>query len=501
MSLDVRLESEFDRKGWLMTGEKSYRRVIAKTNPLAWVLEYQPLIRLEGKGDFAFEPYWSQQNWLLDDSQFRLMNKTRQSGYTTSAGAGEIPMKMIHGTNETIVVISKSETEALNIMEKFYLAYDSVKDKDPDWSPYVKANTAYCRLKNGNKLKVLTSGKGSGRSFTCTHLYIDEAAYVMYMKQIFEGSFPTISRSGGRMTIFSTPESGTKFEEMCENHADIGFSYHQYEWWFVPEYNPYYPEFLAAFLSGDKNKAEHWINEARKGSWYRKTFAALGETAFMREYECSFEAGSGKAFTPKQLRSVFVPNYLEIDEDGYGELWRMPAGDWRKEYSEFVVVTDYGRKRDPTVIGVFGFHSASGKWKMVQYQRIRPSIFVWSEVVGEIMKAYEEFGQPDMWHDGTGAGDALTLELAGYSTAIMISDVVGSRVKTNALVNMTRAFDNEAIVLPKIEQLYKEFKGYKWKDTNIVQDSVMVVMMFLMKQYTADDSFVGVDKNFSFVGA
>lgn len=428
------------------------------------------------------------------------MNKTRQSGYTTCAGAGEIPMSMIHGKNETIIVISKSEVEAVGIMEKFYLAYDSVKDKDPDWSPYVKRNTGYCKLENGNKFRVLTSGKGSGRSFTASHLYIDEAAFVQYMKQIFEGSFPTISRSGGRMTIFSTPESGTRFEEMCENHEDMGFSYHQYEWWFVPEYNPYYKEFLACFLSGDKKGSEHWINEARKGKWYRKTFAALGETSFMKEYECNFESGSGKVLSAKQLRKLFVQNYLTQDEDGYGDLFTMDK-ELLKNYSDFCVITDYGRKKDPTVIGVFAHHNESGKLKLVQYQRIRPAIFEWGMVIAEIMKTYYDFGEADMYHDGTGSGDALTMELAGYSTAIVISDTVGSRVKTNAIVNMTRAVDNEAIELPKIEQLYKEFKGYKYKDTGIVQDSVMVVMMFLMKRYTPEDSFVGVDTKFSFVGA
>lgn len=469
-------------------------------NPLAWVLEYQPLIRLEGKGDFAFEPYYSQQAWLVDDSLMRLMNKTRQSGYTTTAGAGEIPHDMIHGVNQTIVVISKSEVEALNIMEKFYLAYDSVEDKDPDWSPYVKRNTGYCRLENGNKFRVLTSGKGSGRSFTCTHLYIDEAAHVQYLKQIFEGSYPTISRSGGRMTIFSTPESGTRFEEMVENHDDMGMSYHQYEWWYVPDYNPYYKEFLECLLKGDKEGQKHWIQKGRTGEWYKRTFAALGEASFLKEYECNFEAGSGKVMSAKQLRSLFVPNYLVLNEDGYGELYELPP-DQLKDYSEKIVVTDYGRKKDPTVIGTFGFHEPSGKWRLIQYQRIRPLIFEWGLVIGAIMDTYNRFEQPDMYHDGTGSGDALTMELAGYSTPIVISDTVGSRVKTNAIVNMTRAVDNEAIELPKIEQLYKEFKGYKYRDTGIVQDSVMVVMMFLMKRYTPDDSFVGVDSKFSFVGS
>ena len=462
-------------------------------------MEYQPLIRLENKGDFEFQPYWSQQNWLQDDNQLRVMNKTRQSGYTTTAGAGEIPYSMIHEKNQTIIVLSKSETEANNLMEKFYLAYDSVQDKDPDWSPYVKSNTGYCRLENGNKFRVLTSSKGSGRSFTASHLYMDEAAHIQYMRQIYEGSYPTIARSGGRMTIFSTPESGTKFQEICENADDMGYTYHQYEWWFVPEYNPYYQEFIDAYLAGNNDEAKKWIQKARGGDWYRKTYAAIGEMSFLKEFECNFDAGGDLVFTTKQMHRTFYKNDLLLDEDGYGEVWQKE--DAFTGYTDHTVVTDYGRKRDPTVIATFAFHEERGKWDMVRYQRIRPAIFEWSRVIETIMWHYEEFHEPDMYHDGTGSGDALTMELAGYSSAIQLTDNVGSRVKSNAIENMRRALDNEAIMLPKIEQLYKEMKGYKFSDKKIVQDSVMVVMMFLMKNYDASDTFIGIDRNFSFVGA
>lgn len=426
------------------------------------------------------------------------MNKTRQSGYTTTAGAGEIPWAMIYGKAETIVVLSKSENEALGLMEKFKLAYHSVKDRDPNWSPIVKETVSRVILENGNTFRVLSSSKAAGRSFTGTHLYMDEAAFIMYAREIFEGSFPVINRSMGRYTIFSTPESGTKFEELCTNHEDNGFSFHQYEWWFVPEYNPYYEEFMKAWLTGTKAEADKWIDKARTGTWYRTTWAAIGEQSFMKEYECNFDAGSDKVFTTRQLNAAFKKNYLTRDYEAYGETYKLD--DLFTGYSDHVVFIDYGRKRDPTVIGVFAIENSSDCWKLIAYQRIRPSIFVWSQVIETIMDWFNLLKEPDMYHDGTGSGDALTLELAGYSNPIMISDTVNSRIKTNAIVNMTRAFDNEAIILPKIEQLYNEFKAYKWKDTGIVQDSVMVVMMMLMKCYTPDDSYVGVDTNFSFVG-
>lgn len=494
------IDKELSRADWLKMGSKFDRQEWARTSPLGWILEYQPLIRLEGKGDFAFEPYWSQQNWIQDDSRFRLMNKTRQSGYTTSAGSGEIPHAMLYEQNASILVISKSEGEAENIMEKFQLAYMSVKDREPNWSKPVKWNKTTVVLENGNKLKVLTSGKGSGRSYTGTHIYMDEAAFIQYVRQIFEGSFPAINRSGGRYTVFSTPEAGTKFEEMCDQHEDMGFSYHEYAWWFVPEYNTYYKEFLESYLRGDNKPVwSEFVNKARTSDWYRRTFNALGEQSFMKEYECSFNASVDKVFTQYQLNNVFVPNYLTQDFEAYGDLYTLK--DPFKGYTDHTILCDYGRKRDPTIIIVVAWSIADDKWKLIEYRRIRPAIFQWGKVLETWHETYNRYNQPDAWHDGTGSGDALSLELAGYSSPIMISDTVNSRIKTNAIVNMTRAFDNEAIILPKIEQLYNEFKKYKWQDKGLVQDSVMAVMMFLMKQYTPSDSFVGVDSDFSFVGA
>jgi phage FluMu gp28-like protein len=54
---------------------------------LAWILTYSPKILVPKKGYIDYDPYWYQQEFLLDSSRFRLVNKSRQIGFTTTCGA------------------------------------------------------------------------------------------------------------------------------------------------------------------------------------------------------------------------------------------------------------------------------------------------------------------------------------------------------------------------------------------------------------------------------
>ena len=112
---------------------------------LVWVLEYEPLIRLPNTGDIVFEPYYAQQVTLKDDSRWRIFNKMRQGGFTTDFSAVEAVHDMLYQDAPEIIVLSKSQDEAINFLDKFYLSYESVKDKEPNYSPLIKIGRASCR--------------------------------------------------------------------------------------------------------------------------------------------------------------------------------------------------------------------------------------------------------------------------------------------------------------------------------------------------------------------
>lgn len=449
-------------------------------------------------GDIPFEPFWAQQNILNDRSRYRVVNKPRQAGITTANAGGEAVHKIIYGQHPEIMVLSKSEKETIGFMEKFYLAYHSTKDKDKNAPKLIKENAKYAKFDNGAVVRALTSGKTSGRSYSGTDVYFDEMAFAVYAQEIYTGTMPALARTGGRMTVFCTPNGkGNLFHTLCKNHKDMGFSYHEYPWYFVPEYNEYYAEFMECYLRGDRRQLSTIIAKAKKTVWYQQTLASMGEFGFAQEYECNFDASSDMVFSGVQLDKGFFKNWLTEKTDEYGEVWRDET-DEGKNCADFFTFIDYGRKRDPTVIVTLGWSEFAKKWRLVEYKRITPMIFAWSPVLASIRATYAMY-DPEMYHDGTGSGDVLTVEIGDISTPVIITNIHTSRLKDNAMLNMQRAFDNEAVELPRIPQLFKEFENYRWNDKKIVQDSVISVVMAIYKCYDASEAYVGLDRNFQFV--
>lgn len=474
---------------------------MASKSPLAWVLEYEPYILVPGRGEIPFHPYYAQQAFLNDMSTRRILNKMRQGGFSTILAAAEAPWKMLYRNTPSIACLSKNEDDAVGFLDKFKLAYDSVKDKDPNWKkidPKTKVARVYGEDKEmAGVIKVLSAGKGSGRSISATDVYFDEMPHAQYSDEIYTSSYPTITRIGGRITLFSTPNGkGNKFHEVCTNPQDAGYSYHQYEWWFVPDYNPAYKSFLDAYLRKDKRGMEQAIKDGRKGRWYRETLAAMGDMAFAQEYECNFDASDQQVFSTRQLNGAFRANYLSECEDEYGEVWRETSHDDHNCAGEHVTFMDYGRKRDPTIIVTLC--DVSEIWRLIEFKRITPLYFVWNMVMGSFLETTQRYNS-DAYHDGTGNGDAVTIECE-WSTPIIISDSFQSKVKSNAIANTQRAMDNKAVVLPKLRAIYREFEQYRYNDKKLTQDIVMAVVFALYKAYDPSDSFTGVDTSFSLVG-
>ena len=423
----------------------------------------------------------------------RIFNKMRQGGFTTDFSVVEAPHAMLYKEAPEIIVLSKSEDEAVNFLDKFYLAYDSIKDKEPNFSPLIVRNTKSAKNARGGKIRVLTSSKGSGRSFSATDLYMDEMAHTQYADSIYKASYPTISRTGGRITAFSTPNGKQgKFYDLYSNSDVNGFSAHQFEWWFVPFYNEYYQEFIAAYLAGNIKEIKYWINKARTGAWYRQTLSALGDLDFQQEYECNFDASSDSVFTEKMLNAIFIANYLKQDFDDYGDVYTTD----KIEGHDYVQYIDYGRKRDPLVSVVFDYTEYPAR--LVEFKRIRPSEFDFTEVKASMFRTINKFNS-ECYHDGTGNGDVLTAFLEGYSTPRVMGDSGVSKQKTNMIEKLKLACDTKAIVIPKLSIIVKEFMAYKYNDKKLVQDCVMAIGGAVNEFYEPAEEILPVDNEFSYL--
>lgn len=465
------------------------------------MLEYQPKILLPGRGLIVYEPYFAQQCTLLSQSQFRHVNKSRQIGWTTTL-AIEAVWAFAHTPAAEIVVLSKSQDEAIKFLNKFYVAYDSVFKRDPQMPALVKRNNLSAAGENGATITVLTSSKGAGRSFSATAVYFDEMAHTIYADDIYQAAIPSISVTGGRVTLFSTPKGkANKFYEIGSEPEDFGYEGFQFEWWWSPLHNRFYKDFITAYFAGDQEGQRVAIEKARNHKLFkilRRSFKG-SELAFQQEYECRYDANTNSVFSSAQIKSFFKPRaefpdlHHDEENDYTDECWTSD----RQEGHIYETGVDLGRKRDATVIVTFD--TSVAPIRLVEYKRLPPGTADWSIIHLAVRQTHDKFKTSEMVHDSTGVGDSISEIIEDISEPIQIkNNTARTGMKYNLIENLRRAADDRAVIMPKIKQLRKEFEGYEWDDKNLVQDSVMAVALIASQFYEAEAVWSGVDTTVSY---
>lgn len=390
-----------------------------------------------------------------------------------------------------IVIISKDKDAAVNFHSYVYSILHSVKKNDPNFPKLIKENERVTTNAIGSKITSLAAGKEAGRSFSCTHLIIDEAAFQQYADEIWQASSPALSRTGGRATVISTPKGRANlFAKIFEDVDHMGFTVFEYGWWDVPDYNPYYKEMIQA---KDKNERKQWIEKAKTGNWYKINRAASSsDLSWRQEFEGAFDANMGSVFSTRALEKVFVRNYLKEKTDPTGvltEWWSSP----KDSEGIYVHGGDLGRKNDPTVIVTYDIKTKPAK--MVDFKYVEAGRCEWNEILKMFRDHVDEWSTEGE-HDGTGVGDSISEGLEGYSEPFMFTKTS----KQNMIELMQHAFDNGIVSIPKIPILFREHKRYLWDDKDIVQDTVMANGLAIKQFHETQEVFTGFAE-LNFVGA
>lgn len=445
------------------------------------------------KGFVEFEPFWYQQEAINDDSQFRLINKSRQIGFSTVMGA-EAAWEVTHIPGAVIILLSKNQAASKNLLKYVYNILESVQYKDPDFPPFGKKNELEISFPTlGSRIVSIPASKEAGRSYSASHWYFDEIAHTPYVEDIFQAAAPTIAQTGGRITVFSSPKGKNLFYELYSRPEDYGFTVFKYPWWVNPVYNPYVDQMLK--VEKDSPEWAALLEKAKQGDWYKKTRKKYSELAFQQEFECDFDSDEDSVFTTRQLEKVFRKNWLTplVDPE-------CPSMDWftsdRIPGHYYVTGIDLGRKRDPSVAITYDITEIPAK--VAEYKRIPPGSADWEQILLTIRKTYSKF-ESDMLCDSTGIGDVIHERISDICDAYVLSDNQYSRNKYN-LIELTRsAMDNKAFRIPKIRQLYKEHEEYLWNDKGIVQDTVIANALAIKQFYEPESMFIGVDTSFNFL--
>ena len=162
------------------------------------------------RGRIAFTPYPYQRVFLAAWGEpRRIVLKARQVGFSQTF-ALESLYSATTEAEQTILLVSRSQDLAVNLLRYCYLTYNNLKHA-PELR---KANESEMGFTNGSRIKSIPANRSTGRGFAANRIYLDEFAYAEYADDIYQSVSPAVSQ-GGYLTIGSTPNGiGNLFHQL-----------------------------------------------------------------------------------------------------------------------------------------------------------------------------------------------------------------------------------------------------------------------------------------------
>lgn len=381
------------------------------------------------RGRIAFTPYPYQRDFLASyAAPRRLVLKARQIGFS-QVFALEALYAAIHESESTILLVSRSQDLAVNLLRYCYQTLNNLRD-----APALrKSNESEIGLANGSRIKSIPANRSTGRGFAATRVYLDEFAYAAYAEDIYQSISPAISQ-GGSLTIGSTPNgSGNLFHELYTGGA--GFQRFTVPWSECPAYY---------------TDAERRAGVApEQSAWYVQERPNHSAQAWASEYQCDF-AGSGLSlFTIADIDRASAP-------------YAAPTkGQW-------LTTVDVGRRRDATVINTFDI--AQTPYRRVAFERLErvPYPFI-QQAIETQAKAYP--GQ--LVIESNGVGDPLIENLNVFAQPF----VTTARSKVQALQALQLLFEQGNIRASWDARERAALIGCSW-DEDHTPDEIMSLAIF-----------------------
>ena len=416
---------------------KRERRVIAQSTTNAppapqWARENAQIVH-PARGRIPFEPYWYQHDFLASYYEpRRIILKARQIGFS-QVFAIESLYGAIMEAESTILLVSRSQDLAVNLLRYCYQAYGNLRN-----APVLrKANESEMGFDNGSRIKSIPANRSTGRGFAANRVYLDEFAYAEYADDIYQSVSPAVSQ-GGYLTIGSTPNGVGNLFHQLYIHGE-GFTRMVVPWYRCPAYNP-----DGHSLPDTEARA---VGEA--GAWYQTERPKYTHQQWAAEFECDF-VGSGVA--------VFQTADIERATDGaWGE--RPP-----ERGRDYITSVDIGRRQDATVINTFDVSAAP--YQRVAHDRLeRVPYPVIQDAIAARWRAYG--GQ--LWIESNGVGDPVIENLDAPAQPF----VTTARSKVQAIQRLQLLLEQGRLKAEWTPQERRELLGYQWDDRDLTQDCVM----------------------------
>lgn len=236
---------------------------------------------------------------VLEEEDLVIVLKARQLGLTWLTLCHLLAQMLFHAS-ATILIFSKRDDEAIELLgERLKLIHAHL----PDWMQerVVSSNDHTWKLANGSSARAFpTTG---GRSYTASHVLIDEADFILNLGKVINAVQPTID-AGGQMLLISTSDKDqpmSTFKTMY-NAAREGKT-------------AYYPIFLP------------WHSRpSRTQDWYKARVAdSLAKDGTLDSVYQEYPATEGEALASNTLNKRFTPSWLAIAFEEYQAINKGPA--------------------------------------------------------------------------------------------------------------------------------------------------------------------------------
>jgi len=155
-------------------------------------------------------PY--QLKFVGDSSRWRIVNKSRQIGFSLTVALDAISGALVRERNQLIVSASKKNAEiVLNYVRGHLESMNMLPAVDKE---------GYIELCNGKHIMVCSTNWRTARGFN-GDVYLDEFAFTIRDKEIWQAIVPSITAVNGRVTVISTPKSRIdKFWQIWERKSE-----------------------------------------------------------------------------------------------------------------------------------------------------------------------------------------------------------------------------------------------------------------------------------------
>jgi hypothetical protein len=400
----------------------------APTSPLEWA-EAEATIVHPSRGRIAFDPY-PYQRAMLDSyhAPRRIVLKARQVGFSQTI-ALEALYAAIHTPESMILLVSRSQDLAINLLRYCYQAYANLRAAPP----LSKQNESEMGFTNGSRIKSIPANRSTGRGFAASRVYLDEFAYADYADDIYQSISPSLSQ-GGALTIGSTP-NGTQNLFHGLYVTGEGFSRLSVPWHHCPAY--YTAEERAAGVPPEQS------------AWYLSQRPNYTTQQWASEFDCDF-VGSGEA--------VFSSSAIEGAE--HGAVGTIPAVPGHR----YLIAVDVGRRQDATVINAIDLNTHP--YQRVYHERIERAPYpLLQQRIELAARSYAGI----LVVESNGVGDPVIENLAVRAQPFTTT----ARSKVQAIQSLALLLEHGRLKARWTAQERRELLGYMYDDARLTQDCVM----------------------------